>query len=370
MPHERITVTYMHMYLQEHTSGNFNVDVLQDFQDRLKTAEVVQANGGFSQNEFSAATIFRVIAQAVRLHDLGYSILRSKLEYLVTLQFQRLVDIQFRYARERVMRQNPGGTTSNFPASLADPSWPEESRILWVLWILTIARLISYRYAACSYDNALKYLVRSQVRLSPLAHRWTDNAIAEITSCMLTGTTLQPPTDSRGSAWRHPGSDHSLILQPYQIPCPPYMKVTSDSKGTMPTSPMFSWNPAVISESSLNAVVWDIIDPMLLRENPAARYVRAMRNSPDSPIQASDSNVFDRLGFGFWDRRRVSADFHLLMPPRNHDVVKNNPSLYALGGSNHVSRSDGLFRLLSIYKQEKEREQSGWKRGFWSRLRE
>lgn len=357
MPDELKNLIYMHLLLQNRSYTESITDSTQGFQNQLNTTDLVPAG----RDGHSAATVFRAITQAVRLSDIGYIILRSKLDYYMTLQPEKLANRQFRYTRDLVTRQDPEGIALSLANNLQDPSWVEEGRVLWVLWLICIARLLSCRVAACSYENALDHLVQSQLRFGPLDHRWTDDVLFEITECLVTGTNLQPPTCSRSSLL------HGLAaLQPYEIPSPPYLTATSGSKRAFSTSPMFSWSPAGSSASSLNSVVWHIRDPELLHENPTARYIRAMRNGPDSPIQTSDRGVFNRLGFGFWDRRRVSADFHLLMNVQGRAQLEADPALHPLDGPHYISRSDGLFRLLSIYKQDKGREENGWQRGFQS----
>ena len=110
--------------------------------------------------------------------------------------------------------------------------------------------------------------------------------------------------------------------------------------------------------------MWGVNETRLLKENVAAHYIRAMTNGPESPLQSPDGRVFDRLGFGFWDSRRVIDDLLLRMPPRPYDFRPERAHLYAPGGPDYISRSDSIFRLQSIYKQEKGREQDGWQRGY------
>ncbi|KER00922.1 hypothetical protein AUEXF2481DRAFT_167476 [Aureobasidium subglaciale EXF-2481] len=365
MPNELINLIYMHLHLQQQPSDEFKMDLFGDFQvqDRFRAVKLALAS---SRHTTSAANVFRVVAQGVLLYDIGRFILRSKLDYLKTLQLQKLADPRFNYMlydRDLVMRQNPEGTTLHLAASFGDPSWLEEGRVLWGLWRLSIARLISHKFAACSYGNALDSVVRTQVNFSPLAHRWTDNIIAEITNSMVAGTRLQPPASARASSPKPIDLDHLTVVQPYLIPHPPYLTIIPSSKELVPTAPVFSWCPADVSEPSHHSVVWSPFDAEFQRENPSARYVRAMENAPYGPIQAQCSDVFDRLGFGFWDTRRICADFELRMPRRHLEM---DPSLYGQGGPKHVSMSGGLFRLLGIYKQEREREKDGWKRAVYS----
>lgn len=81
MPDELKNLIHMHLILQNRSYTESITDSTQGFQNQLNTTDPVPAG----RDGHSATTIFRTIAQAVRLSDIGYIILRSKLDYYMTL---------------------------------------------------------------------------------------------------------------------------------------------------------------------------------------------------------------------------------------------------------------------------------------------
>lgn len=226
---------------------------------------------------------------------------------------------------------------------------------------MRLARLANRRLATYSYRAALVDIIQTQV---PKYNYWADAVMAETISCLLSGTTLRPPTGLQVFEVQEKGADDLEILRPYGISHPPYTTVSSLSSGMIPTSPVHRWIPAAKLVPAPNPTMWRRDETRLLKENVEAHYIRAMTNGPESPLRSPDSRVFDRLGFGSWDSRRVMDDLLLRMPPRPYDFRPERAHLYAPGGPDYISRSDSIFRLQSIYKQENEREQDGWQRGY------
>jgi hypothetical protein len=349
------TAIQVYIYLHDHLHDKAGQDPQQTLRERLQTA--LRDHTEYSSVESSAATIFHVLAQNVRLHDIGVSILKSKLEYLAALRPQKLADSEFRYRRETVMEQRPQGTALVLPAIIQKPSWPEENRMLWALWISNIARLASHRLPKCTYDTALVHI--TQILLGKIVSHfnWTESVMAEIMNCLLDGPSLKRKITVENNS-------HGLeTLHPYEIPHPPYSTLSLISPNTIPSTPMYKRSPA--SKPTHKTITWEHFSTTILHDNPSAHYARAMTRAPDSPLQGADVCVSNRLGFDFWDRRRFCDDLHLRMPPRDHESYAGVAHLYASGGAGYISRSDMLFRLYSFYKEDKEREQNGWERG-WS----
>jgi hypothetical protein len=258
------------------------------------------------------------------------------------------------------MKQRSQGAALALPAILQEPSWPEENRMLWALWVLIIAKLASDRLSTYPYLKALVDITRALLHLDTNHFNWSDSVMAEIISCLLDGTSLQPPTNTRKSTVENRPSGLN-ILHPYDVPHPPYSTVRSSSPNRIPSTPVYQWSSAV--EPAHKTIMWEHFHVILSHENPSAHYARAMTRALDSPLQGSDVCVFDRLGFSFWDRRRICDELHLRMPPRQHESYPAVAHLYIAGGSGYISRSDMLFRLYSFYTEDEGREQDGWERG-------
>jgi hypothetical protein len=343
--------TYIHLH--ENLFGQPDQGLQQTLQERLQTA--VQDHTDYSSVRYSASTVFHVLAQAVRLHDIGVSILKSKLEYLTTLRPQKLADPEFRYRRETVMEQRPHGTELILPDILRELSWPEENRMLWALWVLDIARLASDRLSNYSCRTALVDITQAL-----LEYDWTETLMTEVRECLRSGTSLRTPISTRNTEVQNSPDDLN-ILRPYEIPHPPYTTISLTISKTIPNTPVYQWFSA--PGPTPNIMRWGHFDAVLSHQNPAARYVRAMGNRPQSPLQPSEVHVFDRLGFCFWDHRRISNDLQLRVAPPVHLVRPKAAYFDAPDAPIQLSESDFLFRLYSFFKHEDEREQSGWKRG-------
>ena len=98
---------YMRMYAAENviliddSVRGFGLDDLRLDADTGSTLDA-------ALRDMPAAVVFSTIAQANRIYDLAYVILRSKLDYLTTLRYARLADINFRYNRDiPISRQRP-----------------------------------------------------------------------------------------------------------------------------------------------------------------------------------------------------------------------------------------------------------------------
>lgn len=97
----------------------------QTLQGRLQAARALQDQTKYAPVKASAAILLHILAQAVRIHDIGFCILAYKIDYLLTLRPQKLSDPNFRYQREVMMKQRPQGTALSLPTSLQGPSWAE-----------------------------------------------------------------------------------------------------------------------------------------------------------------------------------------------------------------------------------------------------
>jgi hypothetical protein len=86
------TAIHTYIYLQEHLYEEPGIGSQRTLQDRLQAASSLHDQTKYAPIKASAATLLIVIAQAVRIHDIGFCILASKLDYLVTLRPQKLSD--------------------------------------------------------------------------------------------------------------------------------------------------------------------------------------------------------------------------------------------------------------------------------------
>jgi hypothetical protein len=130
----------------------------------------------------------------------------------------------------------------------------------------------------------------------------------------------------------------------------------------MPSVPQYSWIPTVAPDLSTDtASKWGDTTFALQQENTELSRLRVYRLRSDSPLRDSDWHAFHCLGFGFWDRRRISVEIGLR--------TRYNDSAQTLSQGEHGSQkghsssmSDDMFRLLRVYEQQKERERQGWRR--------
>ncbi|THZ37792.1 hypothetical protein D6C87_08252 [Aureobasidium pullulans] len=138
MPDDLVTPMTMHMRLHQHrkttTSTTFK---------NLEATMLVDDANQYHWDDISPATFFQAISQYVRIHDLAYSVLRSKLDYLATLQFEKLANLPHKYIHKSMAKQNPESVALDVPARFQDPSWVEENRAVRALWFLTLGWRVS-----------------------------------------------------------------------------------------------------------------------------------------------------------------------------------------------------------------------------------
>lgn len=88
-------------------------------------------------SSISISTLFHTAAQAVRIQDVAFYILRGKLDYLGKLKFEKLADPRYRYKRPYIPAQpSPPGKIMEVAVPLSNPSWVEETRAIRVPWLL------------------------------------------------------------------------------------------------------------------------------------------------------------------------------------------------------------------------------------------
>ncbi|CAD0046557.1 unnamed protein product [Aureobasidium pullulans] len=123
MPDELVTPMTMYMRLHQRSKPTASTT----FKNLEATMLVDDANR-YTWDDISPATFFQAIAQYVRIHDLAYSVLRSKLDYLATLQFEKLANIPHKYIHKSMAKQNPESVALDVPARFQDPSWIAQTR--------------------------------------------------------------------------------------------------------------------------------------------------------------------------------------------------------------------------------------------------
>jgi hypothetical protein len=135
--------------------------------------------------------IFHTVAQAVRIDDLAFHLLRSKLDYLPTLHYEKLADPKFRFVPNIPMsRQMPEGTNLAVPSRLRDPSWIEQSRAMRALWLLA---------TRCRTPQNLEpadILASEEFPCTEVP--WINKEVVKIALSLVSGPTLLPPSQSQG----------------------------------------------------------------------------------------------------------------------------------------------------------------------------
>jgi hypothetical protein len=151
------------------------------------------------------SVMFRTLAQATRIHDLAHFILRSKLDNLPSLRYERLADPCFTYNHRRLSQQTPEGILMKVPSRLSDPSWIEENRAVRALWLLAIRCRGPGSFSPDGQSSAEEWTCA----VLP----WLDDEVAEVETSLTHGPTLLPPFSASGQARSLPE-----ILRPYPIP--------------------------------------------------------------------------------------------------------------------------------------------------------
>ncbi|KAG9941080.1 hypothetical protein KCU85_g9724, partial [Aureobasidium melanogenum] len=358
LPEGLVTPVLVYMLTREHLTRSHNSTSLTLQQLRMVIDDVVFATTADPWSKINTHTIFHTVAQAVRIHDLAFFILRSKLDYFGTLKFEKLADPKYRYKRPYIAAiRNPGGTPMDVKMPLSDPSWAEETRAVRVLWLLAAGWRASHITTTPSDDDT-EYLTAPQKMFLSRGSWGTMNLAIEIAQSILLGPVLLPPSKPRKIAIH---TFDALHTYPVQSTARTTKRSAMDDL-PLPSSPQFSWIPAVaLDPSSEDAAKWNVDIFSVKSENPELLFTRANRLRYESPLQDSKSGSFDCLGFGFWDHRRTSTELCIRPCPARSKWLLH-PSGDKTLNPDYVSRSDQMFRLYKLYKQQEQREQQGWHR--------
>lgn len=308
--------------------------------------------------------IWHTIAQAVRNHDLAYSILRAKLDYLGTLRFEKLADAHYRYRREeRLPRHIPPGETMEVSTPLQDPSWVEENRVVLVLWLLAATWRISNMCTDIPVDDLSPDSLQLQKKVfdSLICPERSEDLITEIALSVSRGPTLKAPSALDFASDEH--DDGFRALHTYFISHPIHT-ITVDNKSGSITSVCFSRSPPMAPQRSDETRAWHQDSGSLIRGNPISRSIRVMRMRPGpaNALEGTSLYQLERLGFGVWDNWRVSCELHIRMPPELPQTPQARRRSYTREGPGYVSRDDMCFRWFKLHQQEVLREQEGWHR--------
>ncbi|THY22402.1 hypothetical protein D6D01_06309 [Aureobasidium pullulans] len=358
MPDDLVTPLTMYMRLHQHsktttssTSGSLEATMLVD-----------DANP-YTWDDISPATFFQAIAQYVKIYDLAYSTLRLKLDYLATLQFEKLANLPHKFIHKSMAKQNPESVPLNVPARFQDPSWVEESRAVRALWFLTLGWRVSCMLGLDESESIdiAKRLVGEK--------SWKHEEIEEMARSVLDGPTWLPPTPSPASNTTKTNKSFSAlqsypILRHSRVTCP-------DSSTNISTSFLYGQSPLTPPPSTPASLAWDQAPQRLSTMPRVYRILLMLRDRPDSPFRTPGTRPhnartlridhFIRLGFGVWDLWRLSVEMRLWsMPYSIREELKGEGQ----GRVGVVGQSDSMFRHWVIWRQEKQREEVGWKRGF------
>lgn len=304
--------------------------------------------------------IWHTIAQFVRNHDLAYYILRAKLDYLGALRFEKLADPHYRYRREeRLPRHIPPGEIMEICTPLQDPSWIEENRVVLVLWLLTAG----WRISNMCIDIPEAVLSGGPIRIqkelfgATLCPAWKDDLVAEIALSVSQGPTLKAPCTP--SSTPDAQDDGFRALQAYPIPHPPHVSTKNNVSG-LTTSPCYSRPVAQALEPTDETWMWHRHPDRLTKIDTNALYIKAMRRrpGPGSALEGTSPHQLERLGFGIWDKWRVSCELHIRTSPE----LAQRPRQMIVGEPGVVSRCDSSFRWFKLHEQEVLREFEGWHR--------
>jgi hypothetical protein len=356
LPDGLVSPVLVYMLLRENLATKPSI-ILTSAQFKATVKDLLTAAETRSWHEVSTRTIFHTIAQAVRIHDIAFSILRCKLDYLGTLKFEKLADPRYRYDRPYIATiHNPKGVPMDVHLPLSNPSWAEETRAIRVLWLLAAGWRAS-RYLEDSDATTVGDISRCQQEFLSLEDQLIRDSALELTQSMLFGPVLRPPHESCQETVRTLD-----ILQAYPIHIHDGAAQQPMPINSLPTSIQFAWVPASLTnELSDDTFPWRHSIFSMLRKNPERMRVWVCTLRPDSPLQGAKGHTFDCLGFGFWERRRVCLELGLYAYPQS--ASKTRPKVDPATLSRYsCSDSDRFFRLSKIYQQQDEREQQGWHR--------
>jgi hypothetical protein len=298
--------------------------------------------------QISHRTVFHTVAQAVRIHDIAFFILRSKLDYFNTLVFEKLVNPKFEY-RGPYTRYDIEAVPMDIQHPLSDPSWAEETRAIRVLWLLAAGWRASQVMVTLPND-ALESLTQPQQALVSLEDQSMMALAIELARSMLLGPVLLPPTECNRTISRT-----FNVLQNYPARHATPIPLVSSIHG-LPTIAQFATIPALPPHSSYDETnSWGDTIFDLLGINRELMYTRIYGRRLNGPLQDSRSGPFDCLGFGLWDTRRTCFELRI----RSHIPTQSvDRSL----GNARLRRSEQMFRLYKLYERQELREQQGWHR--------
>jgi hypothetical protein len=358
LPDELLSPVLVYMLLRERLAARDASTSLdsEGLEAIIKDVSTVAKTRPWSS--ISTSTLFHTMAQAVRIHDVAYHILRSKLDYLGTIKFEKLANPGFRFKRPySPVHKSPEGVLIDVVVPLSNPSWAEETRAISVLWLLTAGLRVAQRMTTPSTETLEGLLEPHRVLLS-LEGQWTSELAAEIVQSMSVGPAIRPSDKPRKTSLETFQVLHTYPLRPHVQPHEYF------GPDQAPTMPQFSWIPTLAPDlSSDTASTWGDTIFALQRENTELSRLRVYRLRSDSPLRDSDWDVYHCLGFGFWDRRRISIEIGLRT--RYNDSVRMlSQSENSFQEGQRSRLSDDMFRLFRVYEQQKERERKGWRRGF------
>jgi hypothetical protein len=357
LPDDLASPVLVYMLLRERLAVKDICAGLTFEQFRATVKDVTTAAETRPWHEISIRTIFHTIAQAIRIHDIAFSILRCKLDYFGTLKFEKLADSQYRYDRPyNATIHNPKGVPMDVHLPLSNPSWAEETRAIRLLWLLAAGWRAS-GYVGDSDEITVGDMSRCQQEFLSLEDQLIRDSAFELTQSMLPGPVLRPPHESDQETVRTLD-----ILQPYPIHIHDGAAQQLTLINSLPTSVHFDWVPASLTnELSDESFPFRHSIFSMLSKNPERMRVWVCTLRPDSPLQGAKSHMFDCLGFGFWEGRRVCLELGLYAYPQSASKTRPKVDHNTLTRYS-CSDSDRFFRLSKIYQQQDEREQQGWHR--------
>ncbi|KAG9680028.1 hypothetical protein KCU87_g548, partial [Aureobasidium melanogenum] len=156
------------------------------------------------------------------------------------------------------------GTPMDVKLPLSDPSWAEETRAIRVLWLLAAGWRASH-ITTTSSDDDTEFLSGPQLAFLNHEPRWTMNLAIEVAQSILRSPVILPPSKSEKIAIRT-----FDILQTSQIQLTKGAAELSETEDLLsPSSPRFSWIPAVPTDTSFeDDGEWSATIFRLRNENP------------------------------------------------------------------------------------------------------
>ncbi|KEQ81391.1 hypothetical protein M438DRAFT_358101 [Aureobasidium pullulans EXF-150] len=347
LPARLVSPVLIYMLLRERLVMETETMTMEQMQATIDDVVSTAATNPWPQ--ISHGTIFHTVAEAVRIHDIAFFILRSKLDYFGTLVFEKLANPNFRYRGPYTPRYNPEVVLLNIRHPLSDPSWAEETRAIRVLWLLAAGWRAS-QVMMTPPNGTVENLTQPQRALVSLEDRSMMALSVELARSFLLGPVLLPPTKCNRTVSRN-----FDVLQNYPVRCATPILLDTSVDG-LPTVAQFASIPALPVDTSYDqSNSWGDTIFDLLGINRELLYTRIHRRRLDGPLQDSRSESFDCLGFGLWDTRRTCFELRI----RSHTPPQSAGSSL---NKTRLSRSEQVFRLYKLYEQQEQREQQGWHR--------